>query len=374
MSGATGGDTSAHPRIYDRRRGNWYWTDNAFIDEFAAKLDHVGSHEIAVYGILCRHADKEGVAFPSVTYMARIIGKSDNTVRAALKNLGRARLVRSIPRYRPNGSQLPNDYELQDVHAALERSGDPPQILNPPPSNSEEAPPQSLNPKNTHMQENPKRNAPQGAALSAPGKDGSIEHLAKHYMTLTIDRMRELEFDPTKWQRANLGRGFDALVAVPEGQEPPTPAKIMAVVTEILASAKAGYYLGVTKAVERLDKGGAANKRRGGGTDGKRPVTEGYEWLFGDDGEASSPVGELVPLVPEGQRDGAVLPEVAAILQRRITELADAGDAPAFERACGELSDSPWISDAAKERILERARERAGLAGRAENRGGEDVA
>lgn len=66
-------------------RGNFLWIDNEVVDQHAKK---VGAIALAVYAVLCRHADnKTGNCFPSQSLMAEKLGISISSIRRSVKAL-----------------------------------------------------------------------------------------------------------------------------------------------------------------------------------------------------------------------------------------------------------------------------------------------
>lgn len=104
------------PRMFDARRGEWFWIDNALIDELIERVpEKRRADALAVYTILARHADKNSVSFPRISYLQRKLGRSKNTVLDALKALARIGILKIESRYKADGSRLPNDYTLMDI-------------------------------------------------------------------------------------------------------------------------------------------------------------------------------------------------------------------------------------------------------------------
>lgn len=122
---------------------------------------------------------------------------------------------------------------------------------------------------------------------SLRGSEAS-EPPAKAMTTLTIDRTKEVGFDPAPHQKQAWGQGWSKFVYVPESEEPPSAERQHAVLNEIVAAAagqrgQGRFFLSVQDAVSRVENG---TRRRP--KDEPQPTKEqaaarrkdGYEWLF----------------------------------------------------------------------------------------------
>ena len=99
--------------VRDSRRRNYLWIDNEFIVT-AARV--VGPAAVAVYALLCRHADNESqLAWPAVPTIAEVLAMSEPTVIKALKALALCGIIEIKHRFREDGSQQSNFYRLIDV-------------------------------------------------------------------------------------------------------------------------------------------------------------------------------------------------------------------------------------------------------------------
>ena len=65
-----------------------------------------------VYIYLFDRMDKEKKAWPGIKTIARDLSLSLSTVKRAIKDLEKARLIRKEPHYRENGSATSNRYYL----------------------------------------------------------------------------------------------------------------------------------------------------------------------------------------------------------------------------------------------------------------------
>jgi hypothetical protein len=77
--------------IRDNRQAGWWWANNDVIDVYGQEL---GTHGIAVYCVLARHANNRSQqCWPGVRRIAELIGTSPRHVTAALRRLEAAGLV-----------------------------------------------------------------------------------------------------------------------------------------------------------------------------------------------------------------------------------------------------------------------------------------
>ena len=88
MSKATSG-TDQGAELQDVRGGR-FWMDDDIIDQHAAKI---GPYALAVYTYLCRRANKQKQAMPSLKRMGDELGMSRSTVQKAIDTLAAHRLV-----------------------------------------------------------------------------------------------------------------------------------------------------------------------------------------------------------------------------------------------------------------------------------------
>lgn len=99
-------------QIRDMRRNHWFRIDNCIIRHYGKDL---GSTGIAVYALLCCHADNSTQeSFPSVGKMGELLKLGPATVRRALQKMQRLELLIVEPRLREDGSQTSNLYVLLD--------------------------------------------------------------------------------------------------------------------------------------------------------------------------------------------------------------------------------------------------------------------
>ena len=96
--------------VRDQRAANRYWAHNAVMDLYAKQI---GLTALAVYFVLCRHADNEGLeSLPSHEAMAEILGTSAGTVKRALATLKDHGLIEVEARYNEYGGRARNAYRL----------------------------------------------------------------------------------------------------------------------------------------------------------------------------------------------------------------------------------------------------------------------
>jgi len=94
-------DSSVHARIrvIDGRTIGWFWVPNQVIDDYGAKIDPIG---VAVYCVLARFADNATQScYPSIAKIAKLLGISDNTVKAKLEVLSDGRRARPATKTKP---------------------------------------------------------------------------------------------------------------------------------------------------------------------------------------------------------------------------------------------------------------------------------
>ncbi len=77
--------------VRDLREKEFFAVDNAFLDGKWLRL--LKGCPTAVYFALCRHVDRQQVAFPSESYLAEETGYGERQVRRAVKTLETHRLI-----------------------------------------------------------------------------------------------------------------------------------------------------------------------------------------------------------------------------------------------------------------------------------------
>jgi predicted transcriptional regulator len=102
--------------IEDRRRHNFFLTDNEVVDDYIERIPKVRRADaLAVYTVLVRHANKNNSAWPSVGYIAEKIGRSKPTVIDSIRALHDIGLLDKEARSRKDGGQSANIYILLPV-------------------------------------------------------------------------------------------------------------------------------------------------------------------------------------------------------------------------------------------------------------------
>lgn len=102
-------------KVRDIRQPGHFWADNEIVDDH---LPAIGVYGFAVYMLLAKHADaKTGQCDPSVGGMAKQLGVSAPTVRAALDKLEAQGLIRVKHRRREKGGKLINQTSLYTLLA-----------------------------------------------------------------------------------------------------------------------------------------------------------------------------------------------------------------------------------------------------------------
>ena len=101
--------------IRKNERKNWYYSYNLIFDM------GLSIHAKMVYTYLCRCADSDGQAFPSLNDIAKKCSiKSRQTVVNAIKELEEARILSKERRTRENKSQTSTMYIVLDASRASE--------------------------------------------------------------------------------------------------------------------------------------------------------------------------------------------------------------------------------------------------------------
>ncbi len=88
--------------------GGWRKFPDCIMDDYAAQI---GITALGVYVCILRHADGQGVAYPSYTRIAKVLGIHRSTVIRAVKTLNVAGLITVGKRTGQNGKQV-NLYQL----------------------------------------------------------------------------------------------------------------------------------------------------------------------------------------------------------------------------------------------------------------------
>ena len=154
--------------VQDGRRRHFFILDNAFIDQCG---EAIGVYGIAVYALLARHADGNGLAFPGLKRIGEKLKISRSTVLRTLKTLEDAGMLK-IERGEKSGTV--NKYVLNDTadwKLATEgyQTDTPPVSVGNPPGVSQTPPPVS----HRHPKEDPVEGQPnEGIMIDAR------EHLA----------------------------------------------------------------------------------------------------------------------------------------------------------------------------------------------------
>ena len=97
-------------KVRDIRNKGWFFIDNKFIDVYGKHLGCIG---IAIYIVLCRHANGEQVCFPSQIYIGKKINVDQRTVRRYLKKFVDFNIIH-VAKEKKRGKWLNNLYTLLD--------------------------------------------------------------------------------------------------------------------------------------------------------------------------------------------------------------------------------------------------------------------
>lgn len=97
--------------VVDGRRTGVFIVEDAAVDSMASV---VGTNALAVYVVLCRHASRDGVCYPSADTIGAKLGMSRSTVWRAVALLERHRMVGRSKRqpHGRTGTFLNNEYRL----------------------------------------------------------------------------------------------------------------------------------------------------------------------------------------------------------------------------------------------------------------------
>ena len=106
--------TSPRLRIVDRRNKEKFFIDDYFIDKWARS---VGPHATLVYFSLCRHANVDQKAFPSIKLMAEEMAISVSSIQRGLSKLISCGIVYAEQEKGSNGLWKNNTYFLADKTA-----------------------------------------------------------------------------------------------------------------------------------------------------------------------------------------------------------------------------------------------------------------
>ena len=86
---------------------------NTAFDKVCFKGSVVSQSARFVYLCLCKHADNtKQTCFPSLNRIAQIVGKSISTIKRAVRELCRYGAIKRAPRFRKDGGQTSNLYEI----------------------------------------------------------------------------------------------------------------------------------------------------------------------------------------------------------------------------------------------------------------------
>ena len=86
---------------------------NIAFDKICFKGSVVSQSARFVYLCLCKHADNtKQTCFPSLSRIAQIVGKSISTIKRAVRELCRYGAIKRAPRFRKDGGQTSNLYEI----------------------------------------------------------------------------------------------------------------------------------------------------------------------------------------------------------------------------------------------------------------------
>jgi len=93
--------------VRNKRKQDWFWTDDEFVDDFFKILD---GNTIKIYFTLCRLADKNQKCYPSIRKIRELTGLSASTICDRLKVLEFFKLIKR----QRTGKTCNNRYYLLD--------------------------------------------------------------------------------------------------------------------------------------------------------------------------------------------------------------------------------------------------------------------
>ena len=96
----------------ERRRLPFTLIENVILEDQA-----LGSVDVLVYLALAKHADGEGVCWPSLATLAQIARVHRSSVAQAIKRLEIRGYLKRTPRFRPDGGVTSNAYLLMPIEA-----------------------------------------------------------------------------------------------------------------------------------------------------------------------------------------------------------------------------------------------------------------
>ena len=90
---------------------------NTAFDKICFRGSVVSQSARFVYLCLCKHADNtKQTCFPSLNRIAQIVGKSISTIKRAVRELCRYGAIKRAPRFRKDGGQTSNLYEIVECY------------------------------------------------------------------------------------------------------------------------------------------------------------------------------------------------------------------------------------------------------------------
>lgn len=93
--------------IRDHREKDWFWSNNGIIEWYG---EIIGADSVAVYMVLCRHANQAGECWPSYQTIATKLKLSRPTVIKCMKKLEAAQVIAKSDRTQPtkDGGSMPD--------------------------------------------------------------------------------------------------------------------------------------------------------------------------------------------------------------------------------------------------------------------------
>jgi DNA-binding MarR family transcriptional regulator len=95
-------------KIRRKELKNWFYSYNMIFEQ------NISVFAIVLYVYLCRCADKEGQSFPSHKTIAKDCKISITSVKNAIKELGKAKLLEKESQFTKKGRRTSNIYTIYD--------------------------------------------------------------------------------------------------------------------------------------------------------------------------------------------------------------------------------------------------------------------
>ncbi len=131
----------------ERRRLPFTLIENVVLEDL-----ELGPVDVLVYLALAKHADGQGVCWPSMATIAKLARCGRTAAAGAIKRLEARGYLSRTARFRPDGGVTSNVYRLLQVEVRA-----PVQQADTPPSRGEQGPPRQVNTNYIYLEPDPKR-------------------------------------------------------------------------------------------------------------------------------------------------------------------------------------------------------------------------